>query len=80
MVQTTMVSIKGSSKATTPSSTGWETLAAEWAMAAEPIPASLEKTARFTPIIRIPRNPPSPASKENALSKISTKAAGICSK
>ena len=45
IVQTTIVSINGSSKATVPSSTGWETLAAEWAIAADPIPASFENTA-----------------------------------
>ena len=61
-----IVSIKGSSRATTPSSIGFFTLAAEWAIAADPIPASFEKTARLIPIINTPRNPPKAASGENA--------------
>ena len=67
MVQTTIVSMNGSSRDTTPSSTGFLTLAAEWAIAAEPIPASFENTARLTPMIKTPRNPPKAASGEKAL-------------
>ena len=76
MVQTTTVSIKGSSKATMPSRTGYSVLAAECAIAAEPIPASFEKAARLKPTTKIPMNPPSPASKESALEKILPMAAG----
>ena len=77
--QTTIVSMNGSSKATIPSSAGWETLAAECAIAAEPMPASLEKTARLTPMIKIPKKPPNPASKLKALVKINLIAPGIAS-
>ena len=49
MVQMMSVSISGSSSATTPSETGSSVLAAEWAMGAEPWPASLEKRPRWTP-------------------------------
>ena len=72
-----MVSMNGSSKATTPSSTGLDVFAAECAMAAEPIPASLEKTALLIPIIKTPRNPPNAASGEKACSIIRLKADGI---
>ncbi len=48
-VHTTIVSMKGSSPETTASRTGSLVLAAEWAMGAEPWPASLEKSARFIP-------------------------------
>ena len=56
--------------ATIPSSTGCETFAAECAIAAEPIPASFEKTALFTPMINTPRNPPNAALGFNASLKI----------
>ena len=46
IVQITTVSMNGSSSATMPSLTGSSVLAAEWAIAAEPIPASFENTAR----------------------------------
>ena len=46
MVQMTTVSMKGSSRATKPSLTGWRVLTAECTIGAEPTPASLEKAAR----------------------------------
>ena len=49
IVQTTSVSMNGSSPATTPSRTGSSVFAALWAMGAEPCPASFEKSARFMP-------------------------------
>jgi hypothetical protein len=45
MVQTTIVSIKGPSMATSPSEIGSAVFAFPWAMGAVPIPASLEKAA-----------------------------------
>jgi hypothetical protein len=48
-VQTTSVSMNGSRPATTPSRTGSSVFAAEWAMGADPWPASFEKSARFMP-------------------------------
>ena len=68
-MQTTIVSMNGSKRATTPSSTGSDVLAAEWAIAAEPMPASFEKTARLIPIIKTPRNPPNAASGEKLVQK-----------
>ena len=50
-VQTTMVSMNGSSPPTTPSRAGSSVLAAAWAMGDEPAPASEENRAR-----RIPTN------------------------
>jgi hypothetical protein len=41
-------------------------IAAEWTMAAEPVPASLLKAARRKPWIRTPTKPPAPASQEKA--------------
>ena len=61
------VSTKGSSSATMPSRTGSSVRAAEWAMAAEPVPASLLKAARRKPWISTPTKPPTPASQEKAL-------------
>src|SRR5690606_35245956 len=58
MVQTTTVSINGSSKATKPSDAGYFVLTAEWAIAAEPTPASLEKAALWKPTIKTPNIPP----------------------
>ena len=49
MVQITTVSMKGSSSDTKPSVIGSLVRTAEWAMAAEPTPASLEKAARLKP-------------------------------
>ena len=45
IVQIITVSMKGSSKATTPSLAACLVLTAEWAIAAEPTPASFEKAA-----------------------------------
>ena len=56
--QTTIVSIKGSSSATIPSLAGFEVLTAEWAIGAEPMPASLEKVPRWMPTIKAPIKPP----------------------
>ena len=41
-----------------PSLMGLSVLAAECAIAAEPAPASLENTARLTPITMTPKKPP----------------------
>ncbi len=60
MEQITMVSMKGSSSATTPSETGSSVLAAAWAMGADPCPASLEKSPRRTPHIMVTRMAPVP--------------------
>ena len=49
MVQMTTVSMNGSNRATIPSLMGSSVLAAEWAMEAEPTPASLLKAARRKP-------------------------------
>jgi len=46
-VQTTTVSINGSNNETIPSLAGLSVLTAEWAIEAEPIPASLEKAAHL---------------------------------
>ena len=61
MVQITTVSIKGSNKATKPSEAGYLVLTAEWAIEAEPAPASFEKAARLNPVIKTPNKPPNPA-------------------
>ena len=53
--------MNGPIMATTPSRTGSEVRAAEWAMAAEPRPASLENAPRVTPVTRIAIRPPQPA-------------------
>ena len=49
IVQITTVSIKGSSKATTPSDAGCFVLTAECAIEADPTPASFEKAALLNP-------------------------------
>ena len=49
IVHTRIVSMKGSRPATTPSRTGSSVLAAEWAIGAEPCPASEENKARLMP-------------------------------
>ena len=46
-------------------------------MGAEPIPDSLENTALLTPAINEPNNPPTDASKLNALLKIERTVSGI---
>ncbi len=56
----TIVSMNGSTSATTPSETGSSVLAAAWAIGAEPWPASLENSPRFTPHIMVTRNAPTP--------------------
>jgi hypothetical protein len=58
MVQITIVSINGSSKATKPSDAEYFVLTAECAMDAEPAPASLEKAALLNPMTRTPIKPP----------------------
>ena len=60
IVQMTIVSMNGSSSATTPSDTGSSVLAAAWAMGAEPWPASLEKRPRLTPHIIVTSTAPTP--------------------
>ena len=61
IVQTTMVSINGSRRATTPSCTGSELFAAEWAIAAEPTLLHLKKLLSLL-IINTPKKPPNAAS------------------
>ena len=77
MVQITIVSINGSSRETIPSVTGSSVLTAEWAIEAEPIPASLENTARWKPIIMAPSAPPATPSPVNAPLKILMMTCGI---
>ena len=77
IVQITTVSINGSSKETIPSVTGSLVLTAEWAIGAEPIPASLENTALLNPKIKTPKKPPVTPSGENAPTKIDFTASGI---
>ena len=77
IVQTATVSMKGSKSDTIPSCTGYSLRAAEWAIAAEPMPASLEKAARLMPITRQPRKPPTAASGLKAPRTIAASAAGI---
>ena len=60
-VQTMTVSMKGSKSATSPSLIGSFVFAAEWAIEAEPTPASLENAARRMPITNVPITPPRPA-------------------
>ena len=50
---------------------------AEWAMAAEPMPASLEKAARRKPWISTPTKPPATPSGLKAPVMMAPKAAGI---
>ena len=61
MVQITTVSIKGSKSATRPSEAGNFVFTAEWAIDAEPAPASFENAALRNPVINTPNKPPSPA-------------------
>ena len=60
IVQITTVSINGSNKATKPSEAGYLVFTAEWAIEAEPAPASFEKAARLKPTIKTPMTPPTP--------------------
>src|SRR5699024_12403557 len=77
MVQTMTVSMKGSSRATKPSEIGRRVLTAEWAIGAEPIPASLEKAERWKPMIMTPMTPPAMPCGLNAPEKISPTAWGV---
>ena len=74
MVQITTVSISGSSRDTNPSVIGSLVRTAEWAMAAEPTPASFENAARLNPWISAPTRPPATPKPLNAPSKIWPKA------
>ena len=77
MVQTISVSIIGPSIATKPSRIGSLVLAAPWAIASVPMPASFEKAARRTPVeITAPSTPPATAAPVKASRKISTTASG----
>src|SRR5690606_1689310 len=76
MVQITTVSMNGSHRATRPSVIGSLVLTAEWAMEAEPMPASLENAARWKPTISTPMMPPMPASGVKAPPMIALNAAG----
>jgi len=63
IVQMIRVSTIGPTDATRPSLMGYFVLAAAWAMAADPCPASLENKPRYTPHLRArkneePANPP----------------------
>ena len=62
------------SKDTSPSDAGSSVCTAEWAMDAEPIPASLENRARWKPTIIAPTMPPVTLSAAKALSQISFRA------
>ena len=66
IVHTMIVSTKGSSRATIPSRTGSGVAAAECAIAAEPVPASLLNAARRMPWMIVPISPPAPAWSEKA--------------
>lgn len=77
MVQTITVSMKGSRRATNPSEIGRRFLTAEWAMAAEPMPASFEKAERWKPMIMTPTMPPATPCGLNAPAKISPMAFGM---
>ena len=76
MLQITTVSMKGSSSETKPSRTGSIVEAAEWAIGAEPQPASLLKAARRKPWIKTPAKPPAPACQLKASRTMVAKAAG----
>ena len=84
IVQTTSVSIKVPSIATSPCSTGSLVLAAAWAIGALPSPASLENIPRATPK-RIaaqtvaPAKPPAADAPLNALSMMVASAPGTSS-
>ena len=74
IVQITTVSIKGSSKATSPSDAAYLVFTAECAIDAEPAPASLENAALLNPVINTPKSPPKPAWGLKACVKIIAKA------
>ena len=60
MVTMTIVSMNGSSSATTPSETGSSVFAAACAIGADPCPASFENSPRRTPHMSVTRNAPTP--------------------
>ena len=66
IVQTMTVSMNGSSRATRPSLAGRSVLTAEWAIGADPTPASFENTPLLIPCIIAPITPPAAAEPENA--------------
>src|SRR5690554_8187360 len=66
MVQTTTVSMNGSSKETTPSLTGYFVREAECAIDADPTPASFENAALWKPTMSTPMIPPFSAEGLNA--------------
>ena len=59
-MQITTVSINGSNKATNPSDAEYFVFTAEWAMDAEPAPASLLNAALLNPTNKTPIKPPTP--------------------
>ena len=75
-VQITTVSINGSIKPTNPSVAGSLVRTAECAIAAEPMPASLENAARWNPMIIMPSMPPPMAVGLNASVTIAVIAQG----
>ena len=71
------VSMTGPHIATRPSRIGSLVLAAPWAIASVPMPASLEKAARRTPVtMTVPRTHPATASPLKASVRIREKASG----
>ena len=72
------VSTNGSNRATKPSLTGRLVFTAEWAMGAEPRPASLENAARWKPMIITPTTPPATPSGLNAPVMMEPNAPGPC--
>ena len=76
--QMRIVSVKTLSACTSPCFTGWETLAMLAAQAAEPSPASLEKSPRLMPFIIVaPSVPPANCSMPNALLMMTEKTCGM---
>ena len=78
IVQIIIVSINGSSIATSPSDTGSFVFAEACAIGADPCPASFEYNPLFTPLdianeIEAPRKPPTAALPENTSEKIEIK-------
>ena len=60
IVHITTVSINGSNNATSPSDAEYLVLTAEWAIEADPAPASLEKAALLNPTNNTPITLPTP--------------------
>ena len=79
IVQITTVSMKGSRSDTNPSVIGSRVLTAEWAMAADPTPASFEKAARRKPWMSAPTTPPAMPVSVKAPRRISPNAQRIMS-